>query len=407
MKRPDPLAVYLLLTFGVGFLIAAGFGLSYYETVTAGFTAFQLMAAGTAMVLSRLVFEIPTGVVADLVSRRLSVVIGFVIIGVSLLVEGLFPSFLPILLAQALWGLGYTFTSGATQAWLSDEIGEQRANRAFLSGKRYDLYGNLAGLLAAMLLGSFTSVATLIRVSGAGWILFAGLMFLLMTEKGFQPVRREQRNTLQAMGDILRKSAHSVRERPALLGVLGVTLFFSLTFGLDRLWTWYLVDHFDPPILFGNNALGFFGLLDLGGILLSILLTQQVEKRFASLQPRHVRRLMFIVTAVTAVSIAAFGWVPALWMAVVLFLVIYSLGEVSDPLLLAWMNQRLDPDVRATVLSMVGQAESIGQAGGGLLVGLLANLFRVPLALLCIAGLLLPALVLIRRADRFAPAGRD
>ena len=131
-----------------------------------------------------------------------------------------------------------------------------------------------------------------------------------------------------------------------------------------------------------------------------LLLTQQVEKRFASLQPRHVRRLMFIVTAVTAVSIAAFGWVPALWMAVVLFLVIYSLGEVSDPLLLAWMNQRLDPDVRATVLSMVGQAESIGQAGGGLLVGLLASLFQVPLALLSIAALLLPALVWIRRADR-------
>jgi DHA3 family tetracycline resistance protein-like MFS transporter len=86
-------------------------------------------------------------------------------------------------------------------------------------------------------------------------------------------------------------------------------------------------------------------------------------------------------------------------MAVVLFLVIYSLGEVSDPLLLAWMNQRIDPDVRATILSMVGQAESVGQAVGGLLVGFLANLFTVPLALLAVSGLLIPALAFIRRAN--------
>jgi DHA3 family tetracycline resistance protein-like MFS transporter len=87
-------------------------------------------------------------------------------------------------------------------------------------------------------------------------------------------------------------------------------------------------------------------------------------------------------------------------MAVVLFLVIYSLGEVSDPLLLAWMNQRLDPDVRATILSLVGQAESIGQAVGGLLVGFLANLLTVPLALLSVSVLLMPVLGFIHRSNR-------
>jgi DHA3 family tetracycline resistance protein-like MFS transporter len=395
MKRPDAYKVYIFLVFSVGFLIALGFGLSYYETVTAGFSALQLMVVGAAMVLSRLLFEIPTGVVADLYSRRLSVIIGLALVGLSMLIEGLFPAFVPILLAQALWGLGYTFTSGATEAWLSDEIGEERANRAFLTAKRYDLYGNLAGILAGMLLGSFTSVATLI---------LAILLAFLMPEQGFHPVRPEERTTFQQMGDLFRKGLRTVRQRPALLAVLGVTLFFSLTFSLDRLWTWHLVHHFDLPIPFGNNALGFFGLLDLGGILLSILLTHLVEKRFKVLQPRNIGRLMFAVTAVTAVAIASFGWVPFLWMAVILFLVIYSLGEVTDPLLMAWMNQRLDPDVRATILSMTGQAESVGQAVGGLLVGVLANLFTVPLALLAVSGLLVPALVFIRRAERHTEA---
>jgi DHA3 family tetracycline resistance protein-like MFS transporter len=400
MKRPDAYGIFLFLVFSVGFLIALGFGLSYYETTAARLNPLQLMVIGAALSLSRLVFEIPTGVIADLYSRRLSVLIGLALIGLGMLVEGLFPSFLPILLAQVTWGLGYTFTSGANEAWLSDEIGEERANQAFLTAKRYDLYGNLAGILTGMLLGSFTSAATLILAAGAGWILLTILLAFLMTENGFKPVRREGRNTFQQMGDILRKSLRSVRRRPTLLTVLGVTLFFSLTFGLNRLWTWHLVNNFDLPIPFGNNALGFFGLLDLGGILLSILLTRQVEIHFKTLEPRQVSRLMFAVIAVTAAAIAAFGWVPFLWMAVVLFLVIYSLGEVSDPLLLAWMNQRLDPDVRATILSMVGQAESVGQAVGGLLVGFLANLFTLPLALVAISGLLIPALGFIYRSNR-------
>ncbi len=402
MKKPDPYKIYLFLSFAVGFLIASAFGTAYYEAATAGLGPLQLTAVGAARVLSRLLFEIPTGVVADLYSRRLSVIIGFALIGLSLLVEGLFPFFVPILLAQALWGLGHTFTSGATQAWLSDEIGEERANRAFLTAQRYDLYGNLAGVLAGMLLGSLTSVSTLILAGGAGWIVLAVLLAFLMSEQGFKPAKPEERNTFQHTGDILSKGIRTVRLRPALLAVLGVTLFYSLTLGLDRLWVWHLVNRFDLPVLFGNSALGFFGLLELGGILLSIFLTYQVEKRFEVLEPRRVGRLMFTITAITAVSVAAFGLVPFLGLASGLYLVIYSLGEVTDPLLMAWMNQRLDPDVRATILSLTGQAESIGQALGGLVIGALASAFTVPLALLAAGGLLVPALGFIHRANLHA-----
>jgi len=405
IRRPNPYKVYLFLSFAVGFLIAAGFGTSYYETATAGLGPLQMTAVGAAMVLSRMLFEIPTGVVADLYSRRLSVVVGFGLIGLGMLVEGLFPSFVPILLAQALLGLGYTFTSGATQAWLSDEIGEQRANRAFVTANRYDLYGNLTGVLAGMLLGSLTSVSTVILACGTGWIALAALLALLMSEQGFKPARPEQRSTFQHLGDILSKGIRTVRLRPVLLTVLGVTLFYSLTMGLDKLWVWHLVNRFDLPVLFGNNALGFFGFLELGGILLSIILTRQVERRLDVLEPHRIGRLMLAVTAATAVSIAAFGWVPFLGLASGLYLVIYSMGELTSPLLMAWTNQRLDPDVRATILSLTAQAESAGQAAGSLFIGALANLFTVPLALLVAAGLLIPALGLIRRANRRTGCG--
>ena len=86
--------------------------MSLYEVTVAGLTPLQLVLVGTTVELSVFLFEVPTGIVADVYSRRLSIIIGYLVMGVGFLIEGLFPFFVPILLAQVLWGLGYTFTSG-------------------------------------------------------------------------------------------------------------------------------------------------------------------------------------------------------------------------------------------------------------------------------------------------------
>jgi len=133
-----------------------------------------------------------------------------------------------------------------------------------------------------------------------------------------------------------------------------------------------LVNKFDLPVLFGNNQLAFFGVLEFAGILLSIALTRQVEKAFRYPPAAACRALDVAVTATIAVSIAAFGWSPFLGWHSGLYLVVYSLRELTDPLMVAWMNQRLDPDVRATILSMTGQAEAVGQVTGSMVIGVLA-----------------------------------
>jgi DHA3 family tetracycline resistance protein-like MFS transporter len=83
----------------------------------------QMVLVGTVLELSVFLFEIPTGVVADRVSRRLSVVIGHGLMGVGFFVIVLVPEFWMILVSQIIWGLGWTFISGAYSAWLTSEIG--------------------------------------------------------------------------------------------------------------------------------------------------------------------------------------------------------------------------------------------------------------------------------------------
>jgi DHA3 family tetracycline resistance protein-like MFS transporter len=298
-----------------------------------------------------------------------------------------------------LWGLGYTFTSGATQAWLSDEIGEGSANQAFLRANKFSLGGSLAGMLLAILIGSH-QVNLPILVSGGSFIVLAGILAVGMPENGFHPAPMEQRNSWQQMLRTFRLGLQAVRQRPRLVKLLGVGLVYGLySEGFDRLWVKHMLGRFTLPALYGSNEIAFFGFLRAASVLLSITATALVEKRLDASQPRRIGRLMFGITIGIAASIILFAWLPWLGLALAVYLLIAALRNLVGPLTTAWVNQRLDPDVRATVLSMTGQVDAFGQIAGGPLIGLVASLVSVPVAMTISGLLLVPALPLIQTAD--------
>ena len=372
---------------------------SFYEATVAGLSGLQLVLVGTTVEVTILLFEVPTGVVADAYSRRLSIIIGYFIMGLAFIVEGSFPAFVPILLAQVLWGIGYTFTSGATQAWLSDEIGEENANRALLRANQFDLAGALVGMLIAIPLGNIA--VNLPIISGGVLVaLIAVALTLFMSEHGFKPVRREDRNTWQHMSDIFKKGLNAVRARPTLLAILGVGLVYGLySEGWDRLWVKYLVDHFTLPSIFGMNEVAFFGLLRAGGMVLSIFATRMVEKRLDTNHAPSVARYMLGITVLLSGAILTFAFSPALIVSILAVWLVSITRNMMEPLYNAWVNQRLDSDTRATVISMSGQVDAIGQVASGPIAGLI-SLWSIRAAITGASLLLLPALPLITRANR-------
>lgn len=392
------------LYFALSFLTSLFFSLifvvtSFYEATIAGLSGLQLVLVGTTLEVVILLFEVPTGIVADVYSRKFSLIIGYVIMGLGFVIEGLFPYFAAILLASGMWGLGYTFTSGAQQAWLSDEIGEEAANRAFLRANRFHLTGAFVGMLLAIPLGNL-SVALPILAGGAGLLLFAIFLSLFMPETRFAPAKPEHRNTFQHMGDIFKKGFATVRARPALMAVLGVGFIYGLySEGWDRLWVKYLVDTFALPSLFGMNEVAFFGVMRAVGMLLSIVATQQVEKRLDSSHAPSIARGMSWLTGSLALAIFTFAFAPALAVAVAAVLLVSVTRNVLGPLYIAWVNQRLDSDTRATIISMSGQVDAIGQIASGPLAGIV-SLWSVQAAIAFASFLLAPALPLIRRANR-------
>ena len=106
--RPYPVYLFISGASGLFFMLYATIA-SVYRIQTVGLNPLELVLVGTALELAILIFEVPTGVLADIYGRRRSVIVGFLLIGVGFSFEGAVPVFAAVLTAQLIWGVGYTF----------------------------------------------------------------------------------------------------------------------------------------------------------------------------------------------------------------------------------------------------------------------------------------------------------
>ena len=383
-------------------LISAFFSLAFtvnmvYFVTTAKLDPLQLVLVGTSLEASIFLFEIPTGIVADAVSRRLSVILGVFLMGIGTFLSGLIPVFIPILIAQMIWGLGYTFTSGALDAWISDEVGEENAGAVFLHGTKVSQYGGLAAIPLSILLAQ-GNIATPILASGVLFWFLGVYLMRFMPETGFTPTPREDRTTWQHMGRTLRTGASMLRVRPALVSILTIGLFIGLySEGFDRLWNAHILEQFTFPDLFGLKMIAWFGIMEAAPQLLTILAVRQVEKRTDTSRTPSLVCALAGLSAALIVSLLVFALAGNFWLAVVSVIAIGVVRSLIWPLYTAWVNHRLDSSVRATVLSMSGQVDSIGQITSGPLLGIIARRYGIRTGLLVSVLLLLPVLPLLLR----------
>ena len=392
--------VYLFIEFSASAFFSMMFVVtSLYEATVAGLTPVQLILVGTTLEVSAFLFEVPTGIVADVYSRRLSIIIGYLLMGAGFLVEGFFPFFGTILLAQVIWGLGYTFTSGATQAWITDEVGEEPANKLFLRATQVGLVASLVGMGLAALTGA-SNVALPLQLGGLGVILIGVVLVVVMPETGFHPTPREDRNTWQHMWHTFRQGVDAVRSKPRLVSVVGVGLFYGIySEGFDRLWVKHLLDTFELPVIFGNNQVAFFAALRIAATVVTIFAVRFVEKRVDTGSPLAIGRAMLLVTGFISASLIGFALSSVLFLSLGLYLAIDVLRDIAGPLQSAWVNQKLDSRVRATVHSMFGQVDAVGQMLGGPVVAVIAAVSSAVTSLVTSGMLLVPALFFVSRAN--------
>ena len=371
-----------------------------YQVETARLNPLQLVLVGTVLEFVAFVCQLPTGVLADIYSRRLAVILGTLLFGMAFVLEGSFPRFDVILVSQILFGIGATLSDGAEQAWITDEVGEMRIGHVFL---RSTQVGLLAGLLGAIISVGLASIRINIPIviGGALSIGVAGFLLLFMPENNFHPISKAERRTWRDMGNTFRRGLHVVRGRPILITILLIALFYGLySEGFDRLWTAHFLTNFTFPTLGQLKPVVWFGIISVVGTLLTLGATEVVRLWVNIAQQRILIRALFVINFLAIVCLLVFALVGNFFLAVAAVLLFKVFRTVNDPVYTTWLTQNIEAKVRATVISMRGQVDAFGQIVGGPPVGYIGTTFSIQTALLASCALLSPVLFLYAYAAR-------
>ncbi len=402
MRRLNAYTVYLILAGVTAMLMSArDIAMALYFVREVGMNPFQLVFAGTVFMIAVVLCEVPTGVVADVYSRRLSVIIGVFIVGAALLLEGLVPSYWSILVAQALWGIGLTFNRGALEAWIADELPDKRdLGHVFLRGAQAGYLGAFAGIGLGVLLASVR--LNLVSVtSGALFLGLGAFLVLAMPETGFAPAPRAGRRSWHVASDTLRDGIGLVRHSTVLPLIMGIVFFLGMSSETyDRLWEVHFLANFPFP---GGSRFGpilWFGVIGAGGLLLSLITAEVARRRLHTGTHIGAVRVLLAIDIGLLLSMVAFGLAGNFGVALAAYWFAYLLRRTNQPLFTAWLNQSLEPWVRATVISLSGQVDAVGQIAGGPAFGAIATLGGTRVAMVAAGLVLAPAALLYVRALR-------
>jgi DHA3 family tetracycline resistance protein-like MFS transporter len=367
----------------------------------------QLVLMGTAMEAAVFLFEVPTGVVADAFSRRLSLVIGYLGMGTTWLLVGVVSTAWLIIALWALWGLSYTFTSGAYQAWITDEVGAENVGRVFLRGARVSYVGAVLGLVLQVAAG-ILSLRAGVMVGGAIVIASGLACIFVMPETGFRRRPREERGSAFAeMHTIATGGARFAWAQPIILLLIGVELFMGMSSeAFDRLKEAHFLRDIGLPAVGSLDPVVWFGIFWLAGMVIGFVAIGRLMKQVERVGRKAVTHSLFGLTVLELAAMLVFALTGSTWIAIGALLGVFFARDLAGPLYDTWLNQQItNSSVRATVLSISGQANAIGQAGGGPVLGAIGNVWGIRAALATGAAAIAPAIGLYGRA--IAHQGRE
>lgn len=373
-----------------------------YQAEVAHLGPLQLVLVGTLLESVCLVFQIPTGLLADSYSRRLAVIAGAFLIGAGFVVEGAFPYFAVILGAQVIWGLGATLADGAQEAWIAGELGERNLGPIYLRGAQAAQAGTLLGAPISVALASIR-LNLPVLIGGLLYVGLAGTLLLVMPERRFQAAARTAGGTMQALGGIFHQTRSLIRSHPLLLSILGVAAFYGMASeGFDRLWQIHLLRDVGVPALGPFRPVVWFGVITVVLMLLSIGTTELARRRLDTSDHRAVAWALAAMTVLRISAIGLFAAAGSFGLALAGFWLASALRRTALPIYNAWLAQSIDARVRATVLSASSMLDSLGQIGGGPLIGGIATAVSLRAAVFVSGLALSPALLLFARAFRHA-----
>ena len=418
-KRPEETAARVIRTYlttsGLFTLATALiWGINTLFLLEAGLDIFEIMLVNSLYSVGQVLFEIPTGVIADTVGRKISFLFGIVTLTLSTLLYLASASFgwgiLGFSAGSIMLGLGYTFQTGAVDAWLVDALDalghEGRKDAVFARGGFVFGIAMLIGTIAGGLLGQ-VDLALPYMVRSAILVIAFTATFMLMHDIGFNPrplqVSHFAAETRVIFNAGMRFGWRNPVVRPLLLASAAQGSFFMYFFYAAQPYILKLLGR--PDLIWVSGAFAaMFGLSSMIGNLCVNLVTRS---RWGASAPRvlttgaAVFSVLACIAGLSGLFAPAEGSITGFVSLVITMFLIGILMGVIGPISQGYINAHIPSKHRATVLSVDSFFADAGGALGQPSFGWLSRAFSIPTAY--IVG----SFVTIIAAPLYARSGRE
>ena len=393
---------YLVLTLLTTLAASFIWGINTLFLLDAGLTNTEAFAANAFFTVGQVLFEVPTGVVADTRGRRFSFLLGSATLLLSTLLYLLMWQWHAPLwgwaIASILLGLGFTFFSGATEAWLVDALGstgfsgdlESVFGRAQTVGGAAMLTGSVAGGVIAQ--ATNLGVPYVARAAMLGVTLLVAFWF--MRDLGFSP--RRGASAAAEIRSVVRGAVDGGFRNPPIRWLMLATPFtvgvsFYAFYALQP----YLLQLYGDPSAYG--IAGLAAALVAGAQIVGGLIVPWVRRLFS----RRTHALILGGVA-NVILLALIGLTNSFWAALVLLAGWAMVFAVEAPLRQAFVNGVIPSEQRATVLSFDALMGSAGGVVAQPTLGRTADVYGYPTSYLVAAGIqafAIPFALLARREN--------
>jgi MFS family permease len=370
-----------------GYLVISGlftlsasliWGINTLFLLDAGLTIFEVFVANAAFTAAMALFEVPTGVVADTLGRRVSFLLSEATLAAGTVayvaVAAVDGGLLLFCIAGVILGLGYTFYSGAVEAWLVDALRatgyQKELDRVFARASIVSSVAMITGTIGGGLLGQIG--LSIPYVARAALVLVAFLVgFRIMHDIGFTPRAMRVRGIVGEMRSVGRAGITYGWRRPAVRLLL---MQAFLMFGFFS-WAWYAWQPYFLELL-GRDAIWVSGVIAAlfasAGILGNVLVGRLVRPG------RRRTTILLWATVLSSATMVATGAIRSFWITVPVFLMGGVVGGVMQPVRQTYLHLSIPTTERATLVSFDSLVGSLGSIGGQTGLGYLSQERSIP-----------------------------
>lgn len=350
MQNRKNIALLYLFSFFKNMLFFGAVAVPFYlHRIGLDYTGMFILEA--IFSLSMIVFEIPTGVVADRWGRKISLFLGSCLFAAGFLLFGIFTSYFILVIAEVICGLGMTLLSGADRAIVYEILKDSgKTHKAGTVLARYDAAGT-AGMLFAFPAGSVFTGSGIVPYNMALGIVFVatalavftgGMIVLSVKETSFKKSRENPfRQGLDGFMSILKT--------PDLR-------LFSLNYALISSMTFFMFWFYQSLLMVNNVPVSWMGV-----VASALNLTAMILLLFIPLAEKFpgIKNTLFLSSIIPGILYLLLAFINGPAMAFIAIFGVTNMKMFRAPLLSALMNERIESTNRATVLSGVSMIERI------------------------------------------------